>query len=81
MSVRAKLKLISVTESKWAAEMPAQHNLKFSTVYDPSIPEDQRFCKATPSGSAEFLVDNPAAVAQIELGKDYYLDFTPVPAA
>jgi hypothetical protein len=50
-------------------------------MYDTSIPEDQRFQQATPSGSFEQLVDNPAALEQFELGKSYYVDFTPVPDA
>ena len=44
-------------------------------------PEDQRFSKATPSGSLRMQVDNPAALEQFEPGKAYYLDFTPVPEA
>ncbi len=53
--------------------------LHFNTQYDPEIPEDRRFCKATPNGNATFLIDNPAALAQFTLGKCYYLDFTEAP--
>lgn len=70
--VRAKLTLSSVTDHMYGGK-----TLEFSTVYDQSIPEDQRFQKATPSGSFRMLVDNPAAIAQFELGKPYYVDFTP----
>ena len=52
--------------------------LNFQCSYDPQIPEDQRFQKATPSGNAEFYVDNPLALEQFELGKNYYIDFSPV---
>lgn len=71
MSVRAKLSLTSVTEHTWGGK-----TLKFTTQYDASIPEDQRFQKATPSGTIEMQVDNPAALAQFQLGKSYYIDFT-----
>lgn len=73
MSVRAKMVLTSITEHNWG---PGAKTLKFSTQYDASIPEDQRFQKATPSGSAEFQIDNPAALQQFTLGKSYYVDFT-----
>lgn len=80
MPVRAKFLLSEVTNT---AYNPAAKRLKFTAQYDVSIPEDQRFQKATPWGEFEMQVDNPAAVAQFELGKQYYIDFTPadVPAA
>ncbi|MFJ1255989.1 hypothetical protein [Cupriavidus sp. CuC1] len=74
MTVRAKLQLQSVTSHAWSGDAKT---LKFGVQYDSTIPEDQKFCKATPSGSIEIQVDNPAAVAQFELGKSYYVDFTP----
>jgi len=45
-------------------------------------PEDNEFAVATPSGSLEMYVSNPAARDFLEPGKQYYLDFTPadVPA-
>lgn len=73
--VRAKMTLTSVTENSWGSK-----SLKFTSQYDTTIPEDQRFQKATPSASAEFAIDNPAALEQFKLGQSYYLDFTPVPA-
>lgn len=74
MSVRAKMQLRSVTEEAWGGK-----TLKFGCQYDTSIPEDQRFQKATPSGEASFQIDNPAAVEQFKLGDYYYADFTPAP--
>lgn len=53
--------------------------MTFSPQYDPSIPEDIAFSKATPSGSLTFYCTNPAANAQLEIGKAYYLDLSPVP--
>ncbi|MBT2418376.1 hypothetical protein J7F01_41080 [Streptomyces sp. ISL-22] len=44
-------------------------------MYDPEPPEDQRYAKATPSGSLTIAVDNPAVI--FEPGKQYHLDFTP----
>lgn len=75
MSVRAKMMLSSITENAWGSAK----TLKFTAQYDTSIPEDQRFQKATPSASAEFLIDNPTAIDQFKLGEQYYVDFTPAP--
>jgi len=72
--VRAKLILTSIVSHSWSKE---SKTLKFSAQYDPSIPEDQRFQKATPNASAEFQIDNPTALEQFELGKSYYVDFSP----
>lgn len=48
------------------------------TVYSEDIQsEDGRFTKATPWGELKMTVDNPNAAIQFELGKSYYLDFTP----
>lgn len=76
MTVRAKLHLTTMTNHEWGGK-----TLRFDTRYDDTIPEDQRFQKATPSGHVELMIDNPAALSQFELGKDYYVDFSAVPAA
>lgn len=76
MAVRAKFKLIEITATHWGSK-----RLKFSCEYDSTIPEDQRFQKATPTGSIEMQIDNPAAVEQFALGKTYYADFTPAEVA
>lgn len=71
MTVRAKLQLVSITEHDWGGK-----TLTFHTRYDDTIPEDQRFQKATPSGQFEMLVDNPIALKHFALGKSYYVDFS-----
>jgi hypothetical protein len=74
MTVRAKFKLVEMTHMDYS---PDAKRLKFNAEYDTSIPEDQRFQKATPWGQFEMQCDNPAANAQFELGKTYYFDITP----
>lgn len=71
--IRAKFHCQSETKHSWSVEA---RTYRFQAAYDPDLPEDQRFAKATPTGSLEMLVDNPAA--QFEVGMSYYLDFTPV---
>lgn len=48
------------------------------TVYSEDIQsEDGRFTQATPWGELRMNVDNPNASITFEIGKAYYLDFTP----
>lgn len=42
--------------------------------------ENEEFFKYTPSGKLEFGTINKAAADMFEEGKEYYLDFTAVPA-
>lgn len=71
--VRAKFYLAESTDLAYAGK-----RLKFYPQYDPDIPEDQRFSKATPNGELTIQIDNPIALAAFTLGEYYYLDFTPV---
>jgi hypothetical protein len=73
MTVRAKVRLSAITELAWGGKV-----LRFECLYDPTIPEDQRFQVATPSGHIELQIDNPAAVGQFKNGESYYVDFNPV---
>jgi hypothetical protein len=45
-------------------------------VYDPNVPEDRKFCKATPWGNFEMQVDNPNVDGFFVAGKKYYIDIT-----
>lgn len=76
MSVRCKMQLQAITDHAWSKN---SKGLKFSACYDTSIPEDQRFAKATPSAQLEMQVDNPSALEQFQLGEFYYVEFTPAP--
>lgn len=72
--VRAKFQLSEERTNHWGQGK----TLIFQPIYDQSIPEDQRYSEATPSGRLEMLVNNPAALEKFKLGRYYYLDFTPV---
>ena len=75
-TVRAKFQVSEIASLAWS---PTAKRIKFQTQYDTSIPEDQRFCKATPSGDMTMIVDNPAALEVLQLGGSFYVDFTPIP--
>jgi hypothetical protein len=51
----------------------------FATEYEPTgqrDTENQRFTVGTPWGDIRFGIDNPAALAQFEVNKCYYVDFS-----
>ena len=68
--MRAKFHVDSITQYTWAKEA------QLSAVHDTS-PENNQFAQATPSGSLKMTISNPAAVDFLQVGKSYYLDFTP----
>lgn len=71
--IRAKFQCVAETKTAWSTEAKTY---KLQAMYDPDLPEDQRFAKATPTGTLEMLIDNPSA--QPDLGAFYYLDLTRV---
>lgn len=72
MSVQAKMYLEAVVAQSWGGVKAI-----FRAHYDPNVPEDQAFQKATPTGMAEFVVDNPKAIEQLVIGKHYYFNIVP----
>jgi hypothetical protein len=76
--VRGKFKVQSIKSFQWS---PTAKEITFGCEYDPSIPEDQKYSKATPQGSITMIVDNPPAAEYLALGKTFYVDFTAVEPA
>lgn len=72
MSTRCKMRLNAVVAQQWGGVKAI-----FNCEYDTETEEDRRFAKATPTGLAEFAIDNPAAIEQLVIGKSYYFDITP----
>lgn len=77
MSVVTRAKFRLIAEKRYAYGDAVEYT--FQPQYDSTVPEDLRFAKYTPSGEVRISVDNPAV--KFEVGADYYLDFTLVPAA
>lgn len=70
MAVRAKVTCTSLEGNA----------VSFDTVYETNEQKDKenaRFTKATPWGQIKLGIDNPDALSQFEVGKQYYVDFTP----
>ena len=75
MTTRCKMRLENVYAQSWGGAKAI-----FRCVYDPQIcAEDRGFQKATPTGMAEFVIDNPAAAEHLVIGKYYYFDISAVP--
>jgi hypothetical protein len=77
MTVRCKFQVSGIKRFGWDKGRSAE--VELTTVYDSSIPEDQRFSDATPSGKLAFICNNPKALEQLELGEFYYIDIIAVP--
>ena len=78
MTVRAKFVVTSVKHYAYAYGV---REIEASAVMGGpgEIPENQRFHKATPSGSLKMIVDNPPAAEVFVPGMEFYVDFTPGP--
>jgi hypothetical protein len=77
MSVRAKFICNSITSQKhWDSSKGETKTIKLTPVTSGSE-ENKAFYEATPSGSIQLLTLNEEAAKNFELGKSYYVDFTP----
>ena len=74
MNVRAKFVVISKTPSN---DLVCVCLAPVSVPKDGPGSEDALFGKWTPSGSINLGIANPAAAEALEVGKSYYVDFTP----
>lgn len=84
--VRAKFRVTSVTRTEgWQKDEHGKpkelQTIKLSPVSssDPNS-ENAKFWAATPSGQIELGTVNADAAKQFEIGKEYYVDFTPAAA-
>lgn len=76
-TVRAKFKVDSITRTKpWDASKGDLHTVKLTPVVSGSK-ENEAFYAATPCGSIDLSTVNQAAAKRFELGKEYFVDFTP----
>ena len=73
--VRAKFQVTAITEFAWS---PVHKEVTFAPRYDASIPEDQRCVSETPTGKLVMIINSPEALEQFQVGRTFYLDFTPV---
>jgi hypothetical protein len=74
MSVRGKFRVWSVTHFAQGTGV----KVEMHALYDTSVPEDRRYAEATPSGNIIMQVNNPQAIKELAVGKEFYVDFVPV---
>lgn len=74
-TVRAKFRCLSITHFADNGTDP-QAEIRFHAVYGTGE-ENKSWSKWTPSGELKMMVTNPSAIEAFELGKSYFLDFTP----
>lgn len=75
--IRCKFKVMAIQDNG-STENHTSKKVTLFTQYDPTLPEDQRFTRWTPTGTLDVVIDNPAALARLAVGADYYVDLTPV---
>lgn len=72
-TVRGKFRLTKQTQIKWT---PGDSDIKTLTFTALGGPGNEEWSKATPNGSLEMTITNPAALDLLKLGTAYYLDLT-----
>ncbi len=76
MSVRAKFYVSSLKQTKMGMGSEVGTVIELYPVMNGSD-ENKEFYKYTPSGKLELGTVNEEAAKQFEIGKEYYVDFTP----
>jgi hypothetical protein len=69
-NIIAKMTVQSVTQFNGGSA-----SISLTAEYDPNLPEDTRFCKATPSAKYEIACTNPAVIERMTPGTKFYVEF------
>jgi len=77
MNVRAKFRCQLINHLATGSANDVAAHITLFPVYEDGSGENASWSKYTPNGKMEMTVTNPAAIAAFEMGKAYYLDFTP----
>jgi hypothetical protein len=82
MTVRAKFKVITVTDSYDSERMQRVAQVELQPVMSGS-PENEQFYRWTPGGTIKLGTINEVAAKEFVPGREFYVDFTPAdpPAA
>lgn len=83
--IRAKFSVFSVVPGQWTIyrngknEVITAEHVRLTAVCGGPNNPNESWNLATPSGSLEMTIANPAAQGALKVGKSYYLDFTEAP--
>jgi hypothetical protein len=78
--VRAKFWCVAIKKTKMGQDGDIGSVIELSAVYSGSD-ENKKFFKWTPSAKIELGTVNEEAAKAFEIGKEYYVDFTPAPVS
>lgn len=78
--VKAKFRCMKIEHAHVEAEGECAATVNLVPVWTGYKGENASWSKYTPSGSLQMLITNPAAIADFELGRDYFLTFEQAPA-
>jgi hypothetical protein len=65
-----------IVRAKFRCEQKDGENVLFRACIEGE--ENKEWSRWTPAGTIQMTINNPTALAAFEVGKDYFLDFTPV---
>lgn len=77
MTVRAKFWVREIHQHHVTDPNAVSATVKLAPVYDDGTKQNADWSKYTPQGEISMMITNPAAIEQFELGKSYFVDFSP----
>ena len=75
-TMRAKMKIQSVTKNESGSETLRLHAVAASKYPEDGSDENNTYAKYSPSASLEICICNPNLYDKFVVGQEYYLDFT-----
>lgn len=76
MNVRCKFRVLSVQHHYTPDPTKPVAEIKLAPVWEQDGPNRQ-WSEATPQGSISLMITKPGAVAAFDIGKQYFVDFSP----
>jgi hypothetical protein len=80
-TVRCKMRVLSVTQSKAPNGSTESERVQLTAVYGPEGSDNAQWSKWTPSANFDITINNPGAMGKLSKGHEFYVDFIPVPQA
>ena len=77
--LRAKFKVWTIVHSP-AITPDVCAEVRLNAVYEDGGGDNKSWSKYTPSGEIRMFITNPDAIEQFEVGKSYFVNFTPASA-
>jgi len=75
--LRAKMRVVEVTQAIGENGKPEHERVKLAAVYGTGDTENAKWSTWTPNASFEIFINNKEAFGQLSRGHEFYVDFTP----